>query len=159
MVEAVHTHPHTCIMLIRTLETSCLPVKNTTHTPTHTHWDLNGGEGRKVNVAGKGSSPVWWFAAARGWQRTAFIMQIEMTKHLPRTREFRSLHLHPLPGLVGRIAALLSRIHLFYLWWQSCLINWILNNARQKASSHNFFHLLLHVHVRECVSQHLVCFQ
>lgn len=68
------------------------------------------------------------------------------------TSKHENTHIFPSArclGLRGRIAALLSRIHLFYLGWQSCLINWILNKPSQKTSPHNFFYLPVHVRVRE----------
>lgn len=68
------------------------------------------------------------------------------------TSKHKNTHIFPSArclGLRGRIAALLSRIHLFYLGWQSCLINWILNKPSQKTSPHNFFYLPVHVRVRE----------
>lgn len=172
-------------MQIATHGTSCLPVKNTTSsapslTHTHTHTRGDGGglvqeEGRRVNLTGKGSSLVSWFAAAAaavcvyiharvrvcgyGWQRPPFIMQNEMfTKHLSHTHTHKHRHKRTRlpsarsPASAARKAAPLSHIHLFYLWWQSCLINWILNKPRQKTSPHNFFYLAVHVHVRgKCV--------
>lgn len=82
--------------------------------------------------------------------------------HKHKRTRLPSPPLHSLPGFVRMIAALLSLIHLFYLWWQSCLINWILNKPRQKTSPHNFFYLSVHVResvcVRMCVlSLHCIC--
>lgn len=74
-------------------------------------------------------------------------MQNEMfTKHLSHTHTNANVPpLCSLPGFARRIGTQLSHIHLFYLWWQSCLINWILNKPMQKTSSHNFFYLSVHM--------------
>ena len=52
--------------------------------------------------------------------------------HTHINKSARTPPLRSFPGLVRRIAALLSDIHLFYLGWQSCLINWILNKPKPK---------------------------
>lgn len=150
MVEEVDAHPLRQNMLITT---SCLPVKSTTlstlsMTQTHAHapWDLCEERGGESVWQVKEAPLCSWLLLLcmcvddRGLHSLCRMRCLQNT-FLIRQKSMRTPPLRSLSEFVGKVAALLSHIHLFYLGWQSCLINWILNKPSQKISFHQFFYL------------------
>lgn len=142
---------------ITTLMSSCSAVKITilstlTHTHTQTNawthccvYEAKGGEPiRQVKEAPQCSfffKPLLLLCVClcvddRGLHslcRTKCLQNTFPHKHIykKQAHTFPSTHSRGF-GFVGRVSALLSDNHLFYLGWQSCLINWILNKPSQK---------------------------